>query len=184
MVQSGGGASDGRALIQEQINANNAAIAQLAQAKSAALGQVQAQLAGQARAPAILEQAMQLENRASTLREQYREVSANLLKAQNSSRLATEQRAERLALVEPPSLPDTPESPNRPLLIAGGAVLGLGLGFLLALGMELLARPLRSPTQIENMGFPVIGVVPTIRDQARGQRGRFQLFLRRRKQLA
>ena len=184
MVQSGGGAADGRALIQEQINANNAAIAQLAQAKNAALSQVQSQLAGQARAPAILEQAMQLENRASTLREQYREVSANLLKAQNSSRLATEQRAERLALVEPPSLPDTPESPNRPLLIAAGAVLGLGLGFLLALGLELLSRPLRSPTQIENMGFPVLGVVPTIRDQLKGNRGRFQFFLRRRKQLA
>ena len=30
---------------------------------------------------------------------------------------------------------------------------------LLALGLELLSRPLRSPTQIENMGFPVLGVI-------------------------
>lgn len=183
MAQSAGTTSE-QAIIQEQIAANNQAIATLSAARNAAMAQLQAKAAGQARAPAILEQAMQLENRASTLREQYRDVSANLLKAQNSARLASEQRAERLSLVEPPSLPDTPHSPNRPLLIAAGAVLGLGLGFLLALGMELLSRPLRSPTQIENMGFPVLGVVPTIRDQVKGQRRRFAFFLKRRKQLA
>ena len=44
---------------------------------------------------------MQLENRVSTLRTQYQQISENLLKAQNSARMATEQRAERLSLVEP-----------------------------------------------------------------------------------
>ena len=65
-------------------------------------------------------------------------MSENLLKAQNSSRMASEQRAERLSLVEPANLPDRPFSPNRPLLIAGGAAAGLGLGFLLVLALEFL----------------------------------------------
>ena len=122
------------AVVQEQVAANNSAIYQLMDQRDASLARASSSMAGQARAPAIMEQAMQLESRAATLRTQYQNVSENLLKAQNSSRMASEQRAERLSLVEPANLPDRPFSPNRPLLIAGGAAAGLGLGFLLGAG--------------------------------------------------
>jgi succinoglycan biosynthesis transport protein ExoP len=153
---------DGSSSIREQIAANNSAIASLSQAKNSALSRAGASLAGQARAPAILEQAMQLENRASSLRDQFKDVATNLLKAQNSARMAREQRAERLSLVEPPDLPDHPFSPNRPLLISGGTVAGLMIGLLLVLGLELVSRPVRSPAQIHELGLPVLGVVPTL----------------------
>lgn len=110
---------------------------------------------------------MQLESRATTLRNQYQGVSENLLKAQNSARMASEQRAERLTLVEPANLPDHPFSPNRLLLIAGGAAAGLGLGLMLALGLEFMARPVRSPKQVEQLGIPVIGIVPMIKTKSR-----------------
>jgi uncharacterized protein involved in exopolysaccharide biosynthesis len=113
---------------------------------------------------------MQLENRATTLRNQYQEVSENLLKAQNSSRMATEQRAERLSLVEPANLPDHPFSPNRLLLIAGGAAAGLVLGLLVALGLELMTKPIRSPRQIDRLGLPMIGVVPLLKTKTRARR--------------
>ena len=113
---------------------------------------------------------MQLENRASTLRTQYQQVSENLLKAQNSARMATEQRAERLSLVEPANLPDHPFSPNRLLLVGGSAVIGLGLGLLIALGLELVRKPVRSPKQIEGLGLPVIGVVPLLKSKTRIRR--------------
>jgi uncharacterized protein involved in exopolysaccharide biosynthesis len=163
MAQSSGDSGS----IQEQIAANNEAIHQLMAQRDASLAKANAQLAGSARAPAIMEQAMQLENRASTLRNQYQEVSENLLKAQNSARMASEQRAERLTLVEPANLPDHPVSPNRPMLIAGAAAAGLGFGLLLVLALELLNRPVRSPKQVEHMGIPVIGVVPLIKSKAR-----------------
>jgi len=127
-------------------------------------------MAGQARAPAILERAMQLENQASSLRQQYNDVASNLLKAQSSARLANEQRAERLSLVEPPNLPDSPHWPNRPLVIAAGAAAGLGLGFVLALLIELLNRPMRSPAQVQSMGLPVLGVVPILQTNPRKRR--------------
>lgn len=152
----------GQDAVQEQIAANNSAIHQLMDQREATLARANASMAGQARAPAIMEQAMQLENRVTTLRNQYQQVSENLLKAQNSSRMASEQRAERLSLVEPANLPDRPFSPNRPLLIAAGAAAGLGLGLLLALGLELVRRPVRSPRQLEQLGLPVIGVVPLL----------------------
>jgi uncharacterized protein involved in exopolysaccharide biosynthesis len=140
-------------------------------------------MAGQARAPAIMEQAMQLENRATTLRNQYQAVSENLLKAQNSSRMASEQRAERLSLVEPANLPDHPFSPNRLMLIGAGAAAGLVFGLLLALALEFVNRPVRSPRQLEQLGLPVIGIVPLIKSKQQRPR-RFPAFLSREKRLA
>lgn len=175
-------AQDESGLLRSQIAANNQAIGSLQAARSSAMARAQSAVAGSARAPAILEQAMQLENQATGLREQYRKVSDDLLQAQNSARLANEQRAERLSLVEPPNLPDTPHSPNRPLLIAGGAVLGLFLGLLLAFAVEFLRRPLRSPSQIEGLGLPVLGVVPLLGDKKKPSR--FAFFRKKRPRFA
>jgi uncharacterized protein involved in exopolysaccharide biosynthesis len=161
--------SSGNSSIQEQIRANNEAIGQLRAQRDAALARANASVAGQSRAPAILEQASQLEDRATQLRDQYKKVSDDLLKAQNSARMAGEQRAERLSLIEPANLPDHPHWPNRPLVIGAGALAGAALGLLLALVMELLKRPVRSPVQIEGLGVPVVGIVPIIE---RGQKKR------------
>lgn len=174
----GSQASDDGA-VQEQIAANNVAIRQLMGQRDASLARANSAIAGQARAPAILEQAMQLESRASALRNQYQQVSENLLKAQNSARMASEQRAERLSLVEPANLPDRPYSPNRLMMIGGGAAAGLGLGLLLALGLELLGRPIRSPRQIESLGVPVIGVVPLLKPKTTSRR--FGFFSREKR---
>jgi uncharacterized protein involved in exopolysaccharide biosynthesis len=176
--------SDDSNPIQEQIAANNSAIHQLMSQRDETLARANAAMAGQARAPAVMEQAMQLENRATTLRNQYQQVSENLLKAQNAARMASEQRAERLSLVDPANLPDRPYWPNRPLLIAAAAAAGLVLGLLLALGLELINRPIRSPRQIEQLGVPLIGVVPLLRTTPKTRARLLPAFLSREKSLA
>jgi succinoglycan biosynthesis transport protein ExoP len=174
--------TDGRAGIQAQIAANNQAIQTLIAQRDASVSRVNSAMAGQARAPAVLEEAAQMENRVTALRAQYETVSGNLLKAQNSSRMASEQRAERLSLVEPASLPDRPQSPNRPLLILAGALAGLLGGIVLALGLEIIRKPIRSPKQLEALGVPVIGVVPLLKGSPRPRS--FLFFRRREKQFA
>jgi capsular polysaccharide biosynthesis protein len=94
--------------------------------------------------------------------------------------MASEQRAERLSLVEPANLPDHPFSPNRLLLIAGGAGAGLVLGLLLALALELATKPVRSPKQIQRLGLPILGVVPLLKPSTR-QRRLAGLFSREKK---
>jgi len=170
--------------LQEQIAANNASIRQLMEQRDSTMARANAAVAGSARAPAIMEQAMQLENRATTLRNQYQQVSENLLKAQNSARMATEQRAERLSLVEPASLPDQPYSPNRPKLIGLGAAAGLLLGFILALAVEFVNRPVRSPRQLEQLDVPVIGLVPLIKTKSQSRPKGIRGLLTREKRLA
>jgi succinoglycan biosynthesis transport protein ExoP len=167
---------------QDQIRANNEAIAQLKAQQNAAVARANTMAAGQARAPVIQEQAGQLEQRANAFREQYRDVATKLMNAQNNARMTGEQRGERLSLVEPADLPDTPNWPNRPLVIAAGAAAGLVLGLLLALLVELLRRPLRSPAQIEGFGFPVLGIVPIY--QLPGKKRRWWQFRRRKLELA
>jgi capsular polysaccharide biosynthesis protein len=108
-----------------------------------------------------MEQVMQLDNRANSLRLQYQEISAKLLSAQNSARMAQEQKGERLSVIEPPEVPDTPISPNRPLLIVGGIAVGLALGLLLALILEFVLRPIRGVDQISRLGLDPLAVVPT-----------------------
>ena len=128
---------------------------------------------------------MQLESQANNLRQQYAKVSTDLLRAQSSARLANEQRAERLSLVEPPNLPDTPHWPNRLLVIGVGAAAGLGLGLVLALLIELLTRPMRSPAQVQSMGLPVLGVVPILQTmQATRRKRRFWPFRKREASIA
>jgi len=164
--------------VQEQIRSNNATIAQLSASRDAAVARANVAAGAQARQPVVLQQAMQLESQASGVRDQYNTVLANLMKAQASARLANEQRAERLSLEEPPSLPDSPQWPNRPVVILGGAVAGLGLGFVLALLVELLNRPMRSPNQLNSMGLPVLGVVPILQTNVRKKKP--FAFLRKR----
>ena len=165
--------------IQEQVRANNEAIGALRAQKDASIAQLNARMAGQAQAPAIMEQASQLEDRANALRTQYKGVADDLMKAQASARMASEQRAERLSLVEPADLPDQPNWPNRPLLIGAGTLAGAVLGLVLALIVEILKRPLRSPVQLEGLGLPVLGIVPII---DRGTKRRWWQFFRRRQE--
>ena len=177
-----GAGTSTNSVAQDQIRANNAAIAQLQAARDSVISKANAATASQARAPAILERASQLENQANSLREQYKTVAGNLMKAQGGARLANEQRAERLSLVEPPNLPDRPQWPNRPVMIAGGAVAGLAIGLMLALLVELLNRPMRSPAQLQAMGFPVLGVVPIL--QRTPHKKRFGIFKKREARFA
>ncbi len=157
--------------IRSQIAANNTTIASLQSSRSSDRSRASAALAANVRGPMVAQQVSQLEGRADILRTQYSSVSANLLKAQGSAQMTQEQKGERLSVIDPPSVPDKPVSPNRPLLILGGAVAGLGIGIVFAMLMEFVMRPVRGAAMIENMGLEPIGIVPTLKpDSSDGTR--------------
>ena len=149
--------------IEQQIAFNNSQIAVLRAAKARELAQVSSSLSAQARAPLLQQQLSELDQSLTGLNTQYQAVSSRLLAARAGVRAEDEQMGERLTVVEPPVVPDTPASPNRPLLAAIGVGGGLLLGVLLALAVELLLRPIRDPAALTRLvGHPPLGIIPFI----------------------
>tara|TARA_R110000782_G_scaffold78293_3_gene155914 strand:+ start:101999 stop:103441 length:1443 start_codon:yes stop_codon:yes gene_type:complete len=149
--------------IDQQIADNNAQIAILQSAKAQESARISSTLTAQARAPAVNEQISQLDQRLSQLQDQYRTVSDKLLNARAGKKAEDSDQGERLSVIDPPVVPDDPSSPNRPVLIAGGLVGGLGLGIALLFAMELILRPIRDVSGVARLlGEPPLVSIPTI----------------------
>ena len=150
-------------VIDQQIAFNNSQIAALRAARSGEQAQVNSQLSAQARAPLVQQQIGDLQLRLTAVNEQYEEVQTRLLAARAGVRAEDEQMSERLSVVEPPVIPDSPSWPDRWILALVGIGGGLGLGFVLALAIELLLRPIRGPAALKNiMGAAPLGVIPVV----------------------
>lgn len=149
--------------IDQQIAFNNSQIAQLRAAKAQERAAISSQLSSQARAPLIQQQITALQQRLSGLTDQYQGVQARLLAARAGVRAEDEQMGQRLAVVEPPIIPDEPIWPDRLLILAAGIGGSVGLGLLLAAAVELLLRPIRDPRALASItGVQPLGVVPMI----------------------
>ena len=93
----------------------------------------------------------------------YQELKAKQLEANLSEALETDRKAERFTLNDPPVLPTVPERPNRPLLIALGAVLSLGFGVGLTLARDSLDRSVYGERQLAYIiGEPPLVSVPNL----------------------
>lgn len=159
--------------VQQQISANNKAIADLTSARNQTQSRAATMAAAQARGPVIAQQVSQLQARADQIRTDLGKVTSNLLNARSLAKLTEEQRGERLTLIDPPNTPDRPTKPNRPVLIIGGIVAGLFVGFALAFLIELVNRPIRSVGTLTGItGAPPLAVVPVLsQKRARTKRG-------------
>ena len=167
-------------VIDQQIAFNNSQIAALRAAKAGEQAQVSSQLSAQARAPLVQQQIADLQQSLNAVNEQYKEVQTRLLAARAGVRAEDEQMSERLSVIEPPVIPDSPSWPNRLILALGGIGGGLALGVLLAFAIELLLRPIRGPAALQNiMGTAPLGVIPVVAPKATKKRKLFGFaFLR------
>ena len=104
----------------------------------------------------------------------YEQSQANyndLLKKESDSAMATSmeqmQQGERFSVLDPPSLPVKPDSPDRIKMCAAGLACGLLLGIVVAGGLEFLDDRLHSEKDIEKLlPLAVIGDIPEIRTAA------------------
>jgi uncharacterized protein involved in exopolysaccharide biosynthesis len=168
--------------VDQQIAANNAQIEALRAMRAQELGRLSSAQSAMAQAPLIEQQIAQEQQKLDLLNEQYVSVSTRLMQAQGSARAESEQKGERLSVIDPPVVADEPISPNRPLLIAGGLAAGLGAGLLLALAAELFFRPIRDMADIQAVtGAMPLVAIPTISEPREGVWKRARSLLPRRK---
>jgi len=105
----------------------------------------------------------------------YEELDRRLNASAMSTALENRQQGERLEQLDPPSLPQTPAQPKRPLIIAIGTGIGLIVGVCLAAAWEVKdtalknLKDVRAYTQLQ-----VLGSIPLLEND---------LAVRRRKRL-
>ena len=88
----------------------------------------------------------------------------DLLKKRNESQMATDlerrQQGEQFRVLDPPSLPERPSFPNRPLFGLGGLGVGLAFGVAIAHFLELHDKSLRTKWDVETyLGVPTLAVI-------------------------
>lgn len=156
----------GNPAIVAQIAANNRAIAALNASRASETSRASATISAQSGAPLIEEQIRQLQSKSDGLRRNFDRISGSLLAAEAAQKMESQQKGERLVLVDPPTTPDKPVSPNRPMLMIGGFVIGDLIGIGLALLIEFFMRPIRGAAALQNLlGVGPLVVIPTLKQK-------------------
>ena len=87
--------------------------------------------------------------------------------AQVGERIEVLSKGERFSLIEAPTEPNNPASPNRVLIAGAGVVGGIGAGLGFVLLMELLNRSIRRPVDLNTrLGIEPLASVPYIRTRS------------------
>jgi uncharacterized protein involved in exopolysaccharide biosynthesis len=120
------------------------------------------------RAPLINVTLDTLQRDYDNVRRQYDNAVQRLAEASTGERIELTSRGQRITLIEPASVPTSPYSPNRRLIVAAGAALGLGLSGALFLILELLHRAVRRPMEItRGLGIQPLVTIPYIESRSR-----------------
>ncbi|MGJ3649694.1 XrtA system polysaccharide chain length determinant [Sphingomonas sp. GlSt437] len=155
---------------QEQVAALSARKSQI----QGDLDQLNAKLSSDPNAAA--EQA-QLERDYQVLKDQYDKLLADREEIRLRGQVQNQTDAVKFTVVDPPTAPRSPTAPNRPLLLTGVLIAGLGAGVGAAFLMAQLRATFATATRLETVsGLPVIGSVTEVVTHA-------QTALRRRRLL-
>jgi polysaccharide chain length determinant protein (PEP-CTERM system associated) len=124
------------------------------------------------------------EQQLADLSRDYDQTRANyqsLLAKMNQSALATDlektQQGEQFAVLDPPSLPNSPYSPNRVAFSLGGALLGLALGGAGAILREKLDDRIHAETEIPGLSkLSILVTIPALVTPGDVRRGRWRTW--------
>ena len=93
----------------------------------------------------------------------YQELKAKQMEAQVAQELEKDSKGERFSLIDPPQLPEKPNSPNRTAILMLGAILSLGGGIGYASLLETLDSSIRGTKSLARLaGAPVLAVIPYV----------------------
>ena len=96
-------------------------------------------------------------------REYYQSLLQKSLESELATNLEKRQEGEQFRIIDPPSLPDKPFKPNRPLILLGGWALGLCLGVCAAGLREFQDGSIRNEKEIrEQTVLPILVRIPIL----------------------
>jgi polysaccharide chain length determinant protein (PEP-CTERM system associated) len=116
-----------------------------------------------ANTPRVAEQLDALEREYTQLGESFNEFSAKRLEAAVAANMERRQKGEQFRVLEPAYAPPDPTSPNRPLILALGIMLGVGAGAGIALLLEAADSSYHQARQLQQaLRIPVLTSIPAI----------------------
>jgi succinoglycan biosynthesis transport protein ExoP len=111
--------------------------------------------------------------------QKYQDIRSRLLEAKVSEGLEVQRKGERFSLIDPPSLPEKPDKPNRSAIVLLGVILALVGGLGSGAAAESLDHSIRTPEQLAQLTqlFPlaVIPFMPNEQDLSRAMKRRHLL---------
>ncbi|MFC0384235.1 XrtA system polysaccharide chain length determinant [Muricoccus vinaceus] len=107
--------------------------------------------------PEVQAQFTNLDRDYNVLRRNYEELLARRESISLADAARTGSDRVKLEVVDPPTVPNLPVSPNRPLLLAGVLVAGLGAGVVLALLLSQLDSGFYTVHDLRRLDVPVLG---------------------------
>ncbi len=159
---SGGGSSPNPAYLSlKSMQAERAATVQALQARK---GQLQADLnmmlSKQISEPGLASEQERLSRDYDVLKDQYDKLLASREEVRLRGSVQSETNATTFRVIDPPSVPGAPASPNRPLLLVGVLIVGIGAGVGAAFAMGQVRNTFPTAQKLAKAaGLPVIGSV-------------------------
>ncbi len=102
---------------------------------------------------------------------QYQEIKAKQMEADVAQQLEKDSKGERFSLIDPPQLPEKPDSPNRPAIFLLGAILSLGGGLGYAGLRESLDTSVKSAKELPKLlPVPMLAAIPYMENSSDMQR--------------
>lgn len=110
--------------------------------------------------PAAASEQAAIDRDSLVLKAQYDKLLADREQVKLRSQAASQADAVKFSVIDPPTAPRSPTAPNRPLLLTGVLLVGLGGGVAAAFGLSKLMGSFSTIGQLERAsGMPVIGSV-------------------------
>ncbi|MGN8000604.1 XrtA system polysaccharide chain length determinant [Sphingomonas sp. 22176] len=157
-----------------------AQVAALSQRRAQIQGDLAALSAKLTQAPQAASEQGQIDRDYQVLKDQYAKLLADREQLRISSQAQSQTDAVKFSVIDPPTQPRSPSSPNRPMLITAVLVAGPGAGVAAAFLLSKLRTTFDTASRLERAsGMPVIGSigeVVTPRQRAR-RRKQLQHFL-------
>ena len=110
--------------------------------------------------PAVAAEAARINRDYDVLKEQYDKLLRDREALRLRGQVESEHNAIKFEVIDPPTTPREPSAPNRPLLLLGVLIAGLGAGAGVAFGLGQLSGTFATTAQLERaIGLPVLGAV-------------------------
>ena len=131
-------------------------------------------MGSQASEPAVAAEANRISRDYEVLKKNYDELLQDREQMRLRGQVENERSSFSFDVIDPPTVPQKPAAPNRPLLLLGVLIVGLGAGAGAAFAVGHLRSTFSTTAKLERaLDLPVLGAISTnLTAAARAERGR------------